>query len=139
MLIASDIIRKRLIGLLTAMGIWEPWSVMPNGTVSRYIYIGEINETEQNSKTGKIVEGTVNLQITERFLGKTEGTMANVDAQARAVVAILQPQANSILGNFETIAIFSTNVEASNGNLFEVENGRVAIRNLRLMYRAQAN
>lgn len=139
MLIASDIIRKRLIGLLTASGIWEPWSVMPNGTINRYIYIGEINEIEQNSKTGKIVEGSVNLQITERFLGKTEGTMANVDAQARAVVNILQPSANAILGNFETITIFSTNIEASNGNLFEVENGRVAIRNLRLMYRAQAN
>ena len=137
MLIASDILRKKVIATLQGGSFWKAMSVPPPGTDSRFLLIESISENEVNEKNRKLTQGSLLIQVTERFVGNA-GTMANVDAQTRLVVNALQPTAGSIIGNYQTIRIFSTNVESASGQLFETPNGRTALRTIRLMYRAEA-
>lgn len=136
MLIASDLLRKKVFSTLQGGSFWKAYSVPPPGTDSRFLLIESISENEINEKRTKLTQGSLLIQVTERFVGGA-GTMKNVDAQARTVVNALQPQAGSLLGIFETIRIFSTNAESASGQLFETPNGRTAIRTIRLMYRAE--
>jgi hypothetical protein len=136
MLIVSDIVREYLIANLVGTGFWPAGSVLSPANVTQYIYISSISETEINEKKTKLTEGSVLISITERFPNDA-GTLANVDAQTRLVSNKLQPTAQSIFGNYKNVRIFSTNIQSSSGELFDVPNGRVAIRNLTLMYRAE--
>jgi hypothetical protein len=136
MLITSDIIREYIITELQGTGYWQAFSVFPPSSVSQFIYVEGINEIEINEKKTKLTEGSVLISITERFTNDS-GTMANVDAQTRLVSNKLQATAQSVFGLFKNVRIFSTNIETANGQLFEVPSGRVAIRNITLMYRTE--
>lgn len=136
MLITSDIVREKVFTELNTSAFWDVFSVQPPNNVLRYIMLESINESEQNDKLSKHTSGTMTINIVERFNGNS-GTLANVDAQARAVSEHLMPTTKSVLGNFKGIAIFSTNIATSTGQLFEVGSGRIAIRTLILNYRTQ--
>jgi hypothetical protein len=136
MLITSDIIREYIITQLQGSGFWEANSVLPPSSVKQFAWVQSINEIAINEKKTKLTEGNVLIAVTERFTNDS-ATVANVDAQARLICNKLQATAQSVFGLFKNVRIFSTDIDSGTGEIFDSPSGRVAIRNITLMYRTE--
>lgn len=132
MIIGSNLILEEIITALSGIGV-PVNSVIPPSNVRRFVYVTDTDENAINTKTSKLSEGFVNIQVVEKFVGD-EGSLKWVTEMAQTIVSIIQPEIRSTFGITNNLNIFALNFENQTSLLQDTEAGRTASRSLRLKY-----
>jgi|SRR3972149_7429654 len=137
MILSGSEIREALVSSINAlMTPVKAWSVMPPVETNRYITIALLSETALNDKLSFMSEGTISIQICEKFIGRG-GDLDWVSSTARTIVTEITPTRLSTFGILAGINIFTMQFAGSGEDIIEGSEGRTAIKSLRLSYKSQ--
>jgi len=137
MILSGSEIREALVSSINAlMTPVKAWSLMPPTETNRYIIIALLTENALDDKLSFMSEGTLSIQICEKFIGRA-GNLDWVSSTARTIVNEITPNRLSTFGNLSGINIFTMQFAGSGEDVIEGSEGRTAIKSLRLNYKSQ--
>jgi hypothetical protein len=136
MIQASNRIKVALVSALSSgLGV-NVYSFMKPTTEDRYVILDQVAETALDEKRAFLSQGTVAINIIEKFAGRS-GNMDWVDSASIQVAQELTPTRLSAFGDLSGITIFSMRITDTSEDLRENETGRTAVKTLRLEYKFQ--
>lgn len=136
MIQASNRIKVALVSALSsALGV-NVYSFMKPTTEDKYVILDQVSETALDEKRAFISQGTVAINIVQKFTGRS-GNMDWVDSASILAAQELTPTRLSSFGDLSGITIFSMRITDTSEDLRENETGRTAVKTLRLEYKFQ--